>query len=134
MHLCYTNTDIGQLALGCVTWGGLPVKTELTESGMRLESCTSPKAIVLYLARLAGLLPTHPDDALPIESMLLDIWEERSFNLHAWRNMGAYVVSERPTVIDLALYVIITRKGMQKALGLYPDLQAWYGRMHARLA
>lgn len=137
MHLFYTNTDIGQLALLCVQWGGLSVDTTLVESDMRLErhsfKSPYPKAIVLYLAKLAGLLPTHPDDALPVESMLLQIWEEPSFNMHTWRNVCTYVVTDRPTVVDLALYVLITKKGMLQALSLYPALEAWYTRINARI-
>lgn len=131
MHLFYTNTDIGHLASLCVTWAGLSIHTTLVESDMRLDGFKCPKAIVLYLARLAGLLPIHPDDALPIESMLFQLWGASSFNLH---DVGAYVMVDRPTVVDLAVYIMITTRGMQKALSLYPALKVWYEKMHARMA
>jgi len=134
MHLFYTNTDIGKLALMCVEWGGLSVDTTLVESDMRLDGCKCPKAIVLYLARLAGLLPTHPDDALPVETMLFQVWDEQHLNLHAWQNMGTYVFLDRPTIIDLAVYMMITTRGMKEALNLYPALKDWYTRIHARIA
>ena len=134
MHLFYTNSDIGQLALLCVEWGGLSVDTTLVESDMRLDGFKCPKAIVLYLARLSGLLPTHPDDALPVEIMLFQVWDEQHLNLHAWQNMATYVVLDRPTVVDLAVYVLINRKGMMEALSLYPALKDWYTRINARLA
>lgn len=134
MHLFYTNTDIGHLALVCVEWGGLSIDTTLVASDMRLDRFKCPKAIVLYLARLAGLLPTHPDDALPVETTLFQVWDEQHLNLHAWQNMATYVVLDRPTVVDLAVYVLITRKGMMEALSLYPALKDWYTRINARLA
>ena len=130
---------MGLTARACVAWGGLTVKC--VEGGaMALEFggggvYIGGKAIVLYLARLAGLLSNFPDDALPVEEHVFKTWDAPGgvvslFGMHIPTfAAGGHV----PTLADVALYVHIKHKGMQNVLHLYPTMHEWYAKIDARL-
>ena len=93
------------------------------------------KAIVLYLARLAGLLSTFPDDALPVEEHVFKTWDAAAGGVVSLFGMHIQVFAAGghvPTLADVALYVHIKHKGMQNVLHLYPTMHEWYAKIDTR--
>lgn len=90
------------------------------------------KAVVFYLAKLAGLLSTSPDDALPVEEYVLKLWDngESMYGLQ----ISMFAADRHvPSLADVVLYIHITHLGKQSTLHLYPTLSAWYNKIHARV-
>lgn len=142
MQLYYTDTDMGELARACVTWAGLAIETIQVESHMRLMKnvdpmSTSPKAIVMYLARLSALLPTDPEEGLRIESLAMSMWDDNDgihISMHQWEQQVSGLSSSQPTLVDFILYTKIKRTGMHGALANYPALHDWYTRFNAAVS
>ena len=134
MRLEYTNDCLGLTAHACVNWGGLTVEcVPGADTVLYLAwGAYTGKAVVFYLARLAGLLSTFPDDALPVEEYVLKIWDGAE-SLYGLRIEMFAAHRHAPSLADVVLYVQITQLGKQKTLHLYPTLNEWYTKIQARL-
>jgi glutathione S-transferase len=145
-QLYYTGTDMGELARACITWARLSIETIRVESNMRLMKnvdmqtspmSNSPKAIVMYLARLSKLLPTEPEEGLRIESLAMSMWDDNDdirISMHQWEQQVSGLSVTRPTLVDFILYTKIKRAGMHSALANYPALHDWYKRFNEVVA
>ena len=134
MKLEYNKEDpVGLAAHACVKWGGLTVEcVQSTHTVLYLPwDEYRGKAVVFYLARLAGLLSTFPDDALPVEEYVLKVWEGVE-SLYGLKIAAFAAHRHAPSLADVVLYVQITHLGKHKTLHLYPTLNEWYKKIDAR--